>query len=79
MRWIWSISGGGQTVALSYDNARRLSAATLPDGITETGTYDPASRLTGITDTSGGSTLGTLSYAYDPVGNRATHSPLGGQ
>jgi RHS repeat-associated protein len=61
---------GGQNVALSYDADTRLSAVTLPDGITQNYTYDPASQLTGITYANGTTTLGGLSYAYDPDGNR---------
>jgi RHS repeat-associated protein len=64
-----SITQDGQDVTLAYDTASRPQSATLPDGITQGYAYDPASNVTGITYTSGGTTLGDLDYAYDPDGN----------
>ena len=60
---------GSTSVAFGYDNASRRTSATLPNGITAAYVYDAASELTSITyKTSGGTTLGTLTYTYGPDG-----------
>jgi RHS repeat-associated protein len=61
---------GSSTVSFAYDGSNRRTALTLPNGIVMSYGYDNASQLTGITYTNAGSTLGTLTYAYDSVGHR---------
>ena len=50
----------------------RPSTVTLPDGIVEAYGYDAASQITGITDTSSSTTVGTLTYGYDGDGQRTS-------
>ena len=64
------VSRGGVSAAASYDAAGRRTSVTLPNGITATYAYDAASQLTGLTYRRGAEILGTLTYAYDPAGNR---------
>ena len=65
-----SITGGGQTVGLAYDAAQRLTATTLPDGITEAYTNDPDGNVTDILyDNSSLQQIGDLHYQYDPLGD----------
>ena len=60
---------GSTNVAFGYDNAGRRTSATLPNGIRAAYVYDAASELTSIAyKTSGGTTLGTLTYSYGPDG-----------
>jgi len=65
-----SVAQGSATASLAYDGAGRPRTVTLPDGIVETYSYDDASELTGITYTSGSTTLGDLFYGYDQAGRR---------
>lgn len=66
-----SVASGSQAVGLGYDNDSRAVKLTLPDGISQNYTYDPASRLTDILyDNSSGSQIGDLHYQLDPAGNR---------
>ncbi len=68
-----SIQQGTTTLlTLVSDNANRLSSKTLPDGIVQTYAYDNASELTGITYSSGTTTLGNLSYTPDVLGRVGT-------
>jgi RHS repeat-associated protein len=64
------ITQGGATVDVTYDDANRRTSLTLPNGVSTEYGYDAASRLTGLTYKLGGTTLGTLTYAYDAAGNR---------
>ena len=64
------ISQGSATVSFGYDGGNRRTSLTLPNGIVMSYSYDNASELTGITYTNGGTTLGTLTYAYDLAGRR---------
>jgi YD repeat-containing protein len=57
---------------LAYDNANRRTSVTLPNGVVVAYTYDAASRVTGITYTQGGTTIGTLTYGYDANGRRTS-------
>jgi len=59
-----TISQGTSKVSIGYDADLRVATVGLPGGITRTNTYDAASRITGIGYTSGGSSIGALSYAY---------------
>jgi RHS repeat-associated protein len=54
----------------SYDNAGRLATATLPNGVVSTYTWDNVDRLTGISHIRNGSTLASVGYTLDSVGNR---------
>jgi RHS repeat-associated protein len=65
------ISRGDQTVSFSYDPTGRPLSTTLPDGITENYTHDAASKLTKIDYQRDGSSIGTLEYAYNAIGQRA--------
>ncbi len=67
-----SITQGTSVVAMTYDNADRRETLTLPNGIVTTSAYDNANQLTGLTYTLGPTTLGTLTYTYDEVGNRTS-------
>jgi RHS repeat-associated protein len=67
-----SITQGESIVSLTYNNANRRSTLTLPNGIVATFGYDDAAQLTTLTYSLGPETLGTLTYAYDAVGNRTT-------
>ncbi len=67
-----SITQGTSVVAMTYDNADRRETLTLPNGIVTTSAYDHANQLTGLTYTLGPTTLGTLTYTYDEVGNRTS-------
>ncbi len=58
-------------MALGYDAAGRRTSLTLPNGIVTEYAYDAASELTGLTYRLGGNVLGTLTYAYDPAGQRS--------
>ena len=64
------IAQGAATVSFAYDSGNRRTSLTLPNGIVMSYGYDNASELTGITYTNGGTTLGTLTYAYDLAGRR---------
>src|SRR5262249_53937258 len=61
---------GTSAVAITYDDANRRSTLTLPNGIVTTYGYDNANQLTSLTYTLGQTTLGTLTYNYDPAGRR---------
>lgn len=67
-----SITQGSQTVGFAYDNANRRSSLTLPNGVSVAYGFDAANQLTSLTYSSGGSTLGSLSYVYDAAGRRIT-------
>jgi RHS repeat-associated protein len=60
-------------ISYSYDDAGRMTTATLPSGtgIVSTYSYDNADRLTGISHVKGGSTtIASVAYTLDNVGNR---------
>lgn len=67
---ITQIVQGSTTVSFGYDSGNRRTSLTLPNGIVMSYSYDNGSQLTGITYTNGGTTLGTLTYAYDLAGRR---------
>jgi YD repeat-containing protein len=61
------------TISYAYDDAGRMTTATLPSGtgIVSTYSYDNADRLTGISHVKGGSTtIASVAYTLDDVGNR---------
>jgi RHS repeat-associated protein len=67
-----SVTQGALAVALTYADTNRRQTVTLPNGIVTTYAWDMASQLIGLTYTQGGNPLGTLTYTYDAVGNRAS-------
>jgi YD repeat-containing protein len=65
----------GQRHSMFWDDSdNRRTWLTLPNGIVMSYSYDNASQLTGITCKNGGTTLGTLTYAYDLAGRRTQMS-----
>ena len=70
---------GGQTVSYAYGANDRLAGATLPSGLTKQLTYDTASRVTEVRDTTAaGGVLWSQAYTYDAAGNRTTVAAQGG-
>ena len=69
---IMQITQGSNTVSFAYDNGNRRTSVTLPNGIVMNYGYDNAYELSGITYTSGGTTLGSLTYSYDLAGRRTS-------
>jgi RHS repeat-associated protein len=65
------ISQGSAIVKFSYDEADRLIAKTLPNGVVAEYSYDSGSQLTEITYRQGATVLGNLIYQYDQVGRRS--------
>jgi RHS repeat-associated protein len=63
-----SVQQGSQTVGLQYDANGRRTSLSLPNSVLTSYQYDAASRLTGLTYQNGAGLLGTLIYAFDPVG-----------
>ncbi|MEX0781887.1 MAG: RHS repeat domain-containing protein [Dehalococcoidia bacterium] len=60
-------------IAYAYDDAGRMTTKTLPSGtaVVSSYTYDNADRLTEIEHVKGGTTtLASVSYTLDDVGNR---------
>ena len=60
-------------IQYAYDDANRMTSATLPSstGIVSAYTYDDGDRLTGISHVKDGSTtVASVAYALDDVGNR---------
>ncbi len=62
------LSRGGESVSLSYDDASRPEAITLPDGVEERYGYDSAGAPTSISYTQGEEAIGDLDYAYNEDG-----------
>jgi len=61
------VTRGTASTSLAYDHAHRRTSLTLPNGIVEYGRDDDC-RLTSLPYKQGGSTIGTLTYAYDANG-----------
>ena len=60
-----------QVSSWSYDAASRVTANLLANGTQASYTYDNADRLLLLANlTSGGTTLSSFNYTYNPVGNR---------
>ncbi len=70
-----SQSGTG-TLGFTYDNADRRTLLTLPDAATQAYVYDSGghgdSHVTSLTYKHSTTTIGTLTYTYDPDGRRST-------
>jgi RHS repeat-associated protein len=61
----------GTNVTISYDDDGRRTGLALPNGVAVAYGYDTDSRLTSVTYSStGGGTLGNLTYSYDQAGRR---------
>jgi hypothetical protein len=58
--------------ARSTPNRSLLRTLSLPNGIVVEYAYEDASQVTGLTYKLGGTTLGTLTYAYDLAGRRTS-------
>lgn len=67
-----SITQNSATVGITLDDADRRTVLTLPNGVAVAYGYDDASQVTSLTYTLGGNPLGTLTYTYDPAGNRTS-------
>jgi YD repeat-containing protein len=57
---------GSETTSYGYDGVGQLTRVTLPDGSYLSYTYDPAHRLTGLSDNLGN----RITYTLDAMGNR---------
>lgn len=71
-----SISSNGEITRVSYKSIGKVDRVTFPDGSFLQYSYDPAHRLTSITDALGN----TVTYNLDSMGNRlttATKDPAG--
>jgi RHS repeat-associated protein len=62
------ISQGSTSVTIGYDADQRPISTQLPDGITETGTYNADSLVSSLAYSKGSTSLGGLNYAYDADG-----------
>ena len=62
------INQGSANVGFQYDGANRRTQLTLPNGVQVQYGYDNADELTGLNYLNGQTSLGTLSYGYDPLG-----------
>lgn len=63
-----SVTQGSSTVAYKYDADQDVTGITLPDGITESATYAADSQVSGLSYADGSTSLGSLTFAYDPDG-----------
>jgi RHS repeat-associated protein/uncharacterized repeat protein (TIGR01451 family) len=61
-----------QLINYTYDAAGRQTVTTYPNGIVTTNTFDSANRLTSIIAKKGTTTLSSIAYTLDNVGNRLT-------
>ena len=61
-----------QVTTYTYDNANRLSTTAYPNGVVTTNSYDNADRLTGISTVKSPTTILSITYSLDNVGNRLT-------
>jgi RHS repeat-associated protein len=69
----------GGVTSYSYDADGNLITTSLPNGITQTDTYDTRNRLIAIVDqNAGGATLSSFSYTLDANGNRTREVDLDG-
>ena len=56
----------------TYDNAGRQITITYPNGVVTTNTYDNADRLTGISTVKSATSILSITYTLDNVGNQLT-------
>jgi len=64
------VQQGTSTVTIAYDIAGRRTSLTLPNTNSIVYAYNAASELTSLTYKQGATTLGDLTYTYEPAGNR---------
>ena len=69
-----TITKGTQTVTLAYDDARRRTSLTYPNGVVSSYGYDNANRLLSINHVKAPTTIESLTYTYDPAGNRLSQT-----
>src|SRR5690348_18340824 len=55
-----------------------MTTVTMPNGVVGTSSYDNANRLTGISYVKSSTTLASVSYTVDAVGNRTDRTDLAG-
>jgi RHS repeat-associated protein len=67
---ITGLTQGTSTISFGYDNANRRTSLTLPNGVQVAYGFDNASQLTSIDYSTGGGSLGNLTYSYDTAGRR---------
>lgn len=65
-------SAAAVSVTLTYDPRNLLRTISRLNGVTSQDTYDSLGRLLSITHSGPGGLLSSLSYTYDPVGNRVS-------
>jgi RHS repeat-associated protein len=61
-----------QVTTYGYDNAGRQVTTTYPNSVVSTNTHDNADRLTGLTTMKSATTILSITYTLDNVGNRLT-------
>lgn len=66
--WLTSSKTGSELTSYEYDGVGHVKRVSRPDGVVLNYEYDPAQRLTGITDNLGNS----VSYGLDNAGNRTS-------
>lgn len=64
---------------MTYDNRNFLTNLTRSNGVTTGYSYDPLGRLLAMVHANGASTIDSLTYTYDAVGNRTNHGTGLGQ
>ena len=69
-----TITKGTQTVTLAYDDAGRRTSLTYPNGVVTSYGYDNANRVLSITHVKAPTTIESLTYTYDPTGNRLSQT-----
>jgi RHS repeat-associated protein len=67
------------STTFAYDQRNLPSGISRLNGVSSAFTFDPAARLLSIAHTRGATAIDAESYAYDGVGNRASHETSIGQ
>ncbi len=67
-----TITQGTSQVTIGYDNASRRTTVTYPNTNSLLYGYNDANDLTSLTYKQGATTVGDLTYTYDPAGRRTT-------
>jgi RHS repeat-associated protein len=62
----------------TYDASGRIGSFVLPNGVTTTYGYDDASRTTSVNHANGLTTIASLGYTFDNLGNRLTKTDAAG-
>ena len=66
------LTQGPASTGYSYNAGGELTQTTLPNGVTETNTFDAAADLTGTSDATSGTSIGSAQYSYDADGRIRT-------